>query len=129
MPSADARLKARRAGTIERQPVRRQPERSSAGQQFSASPSLLATLPSREQLTAPMLPRLQRLAGNRAVGQLLERTRPITAQRVTLGWQGAEADSWNKGETTVTAEGHKAAPGEAGILRIPVTGIAAGRTG
>ena len=50
-------------------------------------------------------------------------------QRVTLGWEGAADDSWNKTQQTVTAEGHKAAAGETGALRIPVSGIAAGRTG
>ncbi len=76
-----------------------------------------------------MLLRLQRLAGNRAVSQLLEPRLPASVQRATLGWEGAEEDSWNKGEQTVTAEGTKAKPGEAGALRIPVSGISAGRTG
>jgi D-alanyl-D-alanine carboxypeptidase len=87
-------------------------------------------------LTESMVMTLQRLAGNSAVATLLQgrgRSSPgqqgRRVQRATLGWSGAESDSWNKGEISVTAEGKKAAAGEAGILRIPVSGIDAGRTG
>ena len=89
---------------------------------------LSPSLPS-EWLTAPMLLRLQRLAGNDAVGQLLTHARPAVVQRVTLGWKDADQDSWNAGEVTVNAKGGRAAAGEAGVVRIPVSGIAAGNKG
>ena len=76
-----------------------------------------------------MLLRLQRLAGNAAVGQLLAHASSAVVQRVTLGWKDADQDSWNAGEVTVNAKGGRAAAGEAGVVRIPVSGIAAGNKG
>ena len=95
----------------------------------SAGRGLAFQPPSRDRLPTSMLLQLQRLAGNRAVADLIGTPPRASVQRVTLGWQGADDDSWNKGAETITAEGKKGAPGDEGVLRIPVGGIAAGQAG
>src|SRR2546423_6768934 len=126
VPAAHARIKEPVAPGGVRAVARNQQRELPAHQRDA---SALSQAPSAQPLTGPMLLRLQRLAGNRAVAQLLQPHLPATIQRATLGWEGAEEDSWNKGEQTVTAEGTKAKPGEAGAIRMPVSGISAGRTG
>jgi D-alanyl-D-alanine dipeptidase len=128
MPSADARLKHRRTYADARAQVGSQPKQPAADQHRTTDSNLPVEMPAAAQLTAPLLLRLQRLAGNRAVGDLLSRASPAV-QRVTLGWKEADADSWNAGAATVNAKGGKAAAGEAGIVRIPVSGISAGHQG
>src|SRR5207247_1307551 len=95
----------------------------------SAGRGLAFQPPSRDRLPMSMLLQLQRLAGNRAVADLIGTPPRASVQRVTLGWQGADDDSWNKGAETITAEGKKGAPGDEGVVRIPVGGIAAGQAG
>src|SRR5438094_10546818 len=99
MPVGDARLKEHKAPVVEHPPARNQ-----------AQPAPAARL-ELSQLSAPMLMRLQRLAGNGAVANLLQRPGPASLQRVTVGFEGAEADSWNKDSQTVNAKGQKAAAG------------------
>src|SRR5438093_10130825 len=107
MPLADARLNHRRAYAAARTEVRSQPQRAARDQQRATDPNLPSMAPAPEQLTAPMLLRLQRLAGNQAVGDLLNRASPAAVQRVTVGWNDADKDSWNAGEVTVNAKGGK----------------------
>jgi hypothetical protein len=126
MPAVNARPNRLLAQAAKRIASRRS-SRTDDGDRRSIQAALAST-DGNLQLTASMVLSLQRLAGNDAVTHLLG-TRRASLQRANVGWSGAQEDSWNKGAVTVTAEGKRAKPGEEGIVRIPVSGIAAGPTG
>src|SRR2546422_9274581 len=98
MPVGDARLKEHKAPVVEHRAAHNQ-----------AQPAPVAQL-ELTQLTAPMLLRLQRLAGNGAGANLLQRPGPWSLQRGRPGWPGAEAASWNKGQQGRTRGGQQASP-------------------
>jgi D-alanyl-D-alanine carboxypeptidase-like protein len=128
MPGIDARLKRQRPRLVERPAHRGQSKQAPSPARSVLNPAWAPGASTTEELSASQLLWLQRTAGNRAVESLLGRPiKPV--QRVSVGWEGAEGDSWNAGAKTVNAEGKEAAAGEAGVVRIPVSGIAAGHTG